>query len=199
MAGLDMCWGGSANNGYFMTASATPVQNDIFQTLRTFLLGLITTDIIQGLPNRAAMPAGAFISMTSLFQTRLSTNVKGYSDTYTTVQGVKVYNGTKSVTQATEWTVQLDCYGESSQEWANIITTLFRDEYAAEAMAPKLQPLYADDPKQMPIVNGEQQYEQRWVITAKLQYNPVTVINQQFFDTAVVGIHDVDHETLHNN
>lgn len=173
-----------------MAATITPTQDDIFQALRTFILSVITCEVIQGLPNRAAMPISGFISMTSLFQTRLLTNTREYKDTFTLVEGVPVYNGTKDITQATEWTVQIDCYGDSSMQWANILTTLLRDDYACRALATtKIQPLSADDPKQRPIVNGEQQYEQRWVITAKFQYNPVTVVPQQFFDEAVVVIH----------
>jgi len=102
-------------------------------------------------------------------------------------------NGTKAVTQAIEWTVQLDCYGVQSMQWANILTTLFRDEFSCSALKPYIQPLGADDPISLPLINGEQQYEQRWVVEAKFQYNSITTVPQQFFDRAVVErIHSAD-------
>lgn len=170
-----------------MAATNSPTQDNIFEAIRTFVLSVITCEVIQGLPNLVAMPVGGFISMTSLFQTRLLTNTSFYKDTF---DENDLPTGTKDITQATEWTVQIDCYGDSSMQWANILTTLLRDDYSCRALAAtKIQPLSADDPKQIPIVNGEQQYEQRWVITAKFQYNPVTAVPQQFFDEAVVVIH----------
>lgn len=47
------------------------------------------------------------------------------------------------------------------------------------------------DPKMMPLIDGEAQYEQRWVITAVLQYNPVVSTPMQFFDAATVALTDV--------
>lgn len=176
-----------------MAATVTPIDDTLFKALGDFIESIIACPTIQGLVNRTAMPIGGFIAMTSLRQHRLSTNTKAYSDSF--VAGIPT--GTKAITQATEWVVQIDCYGSQSMQWANILTTLFRDEFSCTALKPYLQPLEADDPVPMPLVNGEQQYEQRWVVTAKFQYNPTTIITQQFFDQAVVeGIHSVDAETL---
>lgn len=176
-----------------MAATVTPIDDTLFKALGDFIESVIACPTIQGLVNRTAMPIGGFIAMTTLKQRRLSTNTKVYSDSFTS----GIPTGTKAITQATEWVVQIDCYGGQSMQWANILTTLFRDEFSCTALKPHLQPLDADDPVPMPLVNGEQQYEQRWVVTAKFQYNPTTIISQQFFDQAVVeGIHSVDAETL---
>lgn len=176
-----------------MAATVSPIDDTLFKTLGNFIESVITCQTIQGLVNRAAMPIGGFIAMTTLKQRRLSTNTKAYSDSF----AAGLPTGTKAITQATEWTVQIDCYGTQSMQWANILTTLFRDESSCKALDPYLQPLDADDPTQAPMINGEQQYEQRWIVTAKFQYNPTTIISQQFFDQATVeGIHSVDAETL---
>jgi hypothetical protein len=34
----------------------------------------------------------------------------------------------------------------------------------------------------MPLISGEQNYVQRWTITAELQYNPITTTPMEFFD-----------------
>ncbi|OYV48595.1 MAG: hypothetical protein B7X10_02855, partial [Burkholderiales bacterium 21-58-4] len=86
---------------------------------------------------------------------------------------------------------QIDCYGPLSSDWAAMLSTLLRDEYACDAMAG-VQPLSADDPKMVALVDGEQQYEERWSITALLQYNPATVTPMKFFDAVDVGLVNVD-------
>lgn len=176
-----------------MVATVTPIDDTLFKALGDFIESVIICKAVQGFVNRAAMPIGGFISMSTLSQRRLSTNTKAYSDSF----AAGIPTGTKAITQATEWVVQIDCYGVQSMQWANVLTTLFRDEFSCTALKPYLQPLEADDPIQAPIINGEQQYEQRWIITAKFQYNPTTIISQQFFDQAAVeGVHSVDAETL---
>jgi hypothetical protein len=171
-----------------MTASVTPTQNDMFVVLQAFIVGLIGLDIdhvVQGLGNGVAMPLGGFIVMTELFQNRLATNVSTYADPTPTT-------GAKSSQQSTQVTVQLDCYGPDSADWAAILSTMLRDEYACEALAPTVQPLHADDPKMLPLVDGEQQYEQRWTVSAVLQFNPVVSTPMQFFDEVHVDFVEAD-------
>lgn len=168
-----------------MTATVAPVQSDIFTALRTFILSLITCEVIQGLGNGVPMPLSGFITMTALYQNRLSTNVDGYPDMTTST-------GNKTARQAVQYTMQIDCYGPLSSDWAAMLSTMLRDEYACLSMAPNVQPLSADDPKMIPLIDGEQQYEQRWVVTAILQYNPVVSSPMQFFDAAGVALVDVD-------
>lgn len=164
-----------------MSATVTPVQQDVFTALRTLILSLITCEVVQGLGNGVPMPLGSFICMTALYQNRLSTNVDGYVDPITTI-------GSKTALQAIQYTIQIDCYGPLSSDWAAMLSTMLRDEYACLSMAPNVQPLSADDPKMLPLIDGEQQYEQRWVVTALLQYNPVVSTPMQFFTSVIVPI-----------
>lgn len=168
-----------------MTATAAPSQSVVMTALRSLILSLITCEVIQGLGNGIPMPLGAFIAITPLFQTRLSTNVDSYTDPTPTT-------GMKAAQQSVQYTVQIDCYGPDSSDWAAILSTMLRDEYACLSMAPDVQPLSADDPRMAPLIDGEQQYEQRWTITALLQYNPVVSTPMQFFTQANVGLVDVD-------
>jgi hypothetical protein len=69
---------------------------------------------------------------------------------------------------------------------------LWRDEYGCNMLNPEASPLYTDDARMVPLVTGEEQYLERYVLTAVLQTNPVTTVSQQFADTANVGLINVD-------
>lgn len=171
-----------------MSVTVTPVQADLFTTLRTFLLTLVPAgvEVVKGQENRVAMPLGPFILMTPLYQIRLATNEDDYDDPF------PADGGTQSAKVSMRVDIQLDFYGPDSQAWATIVSTLWRDFVGCDGLAPTCQPLYADDPRQLALVTGEEQYEQRWSLTATLQYNPVTVTVQDFADTLDVTLIDVD-------
>jgi hypothetical protein len=103
--------------------------------------------------------------------------------------------GIKTAQQKTKVTVQLDVHGPASSDNAQTIATLLRDDFAVQAFAASgfdVSPLYASEPRQMPFVNGEQQVEERWVIDAVLQCNPVVAMPQQFADEVDVTVTNVD-------
>src|SRR5262249_23687890 len=127
--------------------------------------------------NRVAQPVIDHIFVTELFTRRLRTNVNTYDD-----PAPESDPGTKIAEMGTEVHVQVDFYGLSAAGWAQAFETLFRDEYAAEALAPTCAPLYADEARMIPLVTGEEQYLNRWAVTAHLQYNPSAVTPQQFAD-----------------
>lgn len=105
-------------------------------------------------------------------------------------------SGTLSMMQPTQILTQFDVHGPNSSDYAQIVTTAFRDEFAFQQFAQSgfnLAPLYADDPKQIPFINGEQQVETRWVIEAVLQANQVVLgLPQQFFDSIAITDINVD-------
>lgn len=93
------------------------------------------------------------------------------------------------ITEPTEYTVQIDVHGPNSADNAQVISALFRDAYATQifaALNPSVQPLHADDPRQIPFTNGEQQVETRWVINAVMQANYTIDVPQQYADEAHV-------------
>jgi hypothetical protein len=104
--------------------------------------------------------------------------------------------GGKTMVQATMVTVQLDVHGPNASDNVQIISTSFRDSYAVEkftAINPAVTPLYADNPRQLPFVNAEQQYEYRWSVDAAIQNNQtVTQIPQQFADTLDLDVISVE-------
>lgn len=101
-------------------------------------------------------------------------------------------------TQHSDAVIQLDVHGSLSADNAMKISTLMRDGLAVDAFQainPAISPLYADDPRQMPFINDQKQYENRWIVEAHIQVNQtVSVQGQPFFDQATVGLISVDVE-----
>jgi hypothetical protein len=169
--------------------TVSPLQSALYTKLRTFLLTIVPSgvEVVQGLGNRASMPAGPFVAMTAVLQKRLATNQDAYTDPYPLPDP-----GSRAVQQNTRFDVQLDFYGPSAGDWAAMTSTLLRDDDGCAALSPDCQPLYADEGRQVPFVSGEEQYVLRWTVTACLQYNPVTTLPQQFAGAAAVTLINVD-------
>lgn len=112
-----------------------------------------------------------------------------------TVASEVMASGAFSVLQKTNVLYQLDVHGPNSTDNAQIITTLFRDEYATRqfhTLLPSVEPLFADDPKQVPFINENQQWEYRWVVEARLQANQTVVVPQEFAQAVDVDVISVD-------
>lgn len=179
----------------------TPTLSDVYNVLQPFIVtitGLDPSLVIQGLPNRTPMPEAdpGFVTMQAILTKRLRTNVDGGWS------GVDDPTGVNSE-QGTLLRVQLDVYGVNSGDWAVMLSTLLRDEYGCAQLAgldgegnpvvpPLCQPLYVDDAKLAPLVDTEDQYEQRWIVEAILQFNPVTTTPMQFANTAEISVINVD-------
>lgn len=187
-----------------MTLQVNPNQVSVFTALRSFLLGLpllydstqqSVVSIIQGQVNRAPEPTGPdFVTMTPLRAVRLETNIDTFAGG--TALGPNTY---LTFMQPTHYTIQLDVHGPFSMDNSAIISTMFRDQYAMDAFAAAGQgdivPLYADDPRQSPFMNAEDQYENRWIVEANIQVNQlISSVPQQSAD--VLEINLIEVETL---
>lgn len=162
-----------------MIPSITETQ--VFTALRAFILTLVDCEVIRTPNNRVAMPAGEFISLSPVSNIALATNVTGYGDT------------DKRILRPSQITIQVDCYGANAGDRAATITTLLRDVTGCDAMAGAgVQPLYAGDSRQMPMVDGESQYVERWTFDCVLQANPVLTVTQQSATALSVGLKNVD-------
>lgn len=157
---------------------------DVFTAMRTFLLSFIpsTVQVIQAQDNRVPMPKGGFITMNNTGIDRISFNIDNYES---------VLEG-KTILTPTRYSMQLDFYGPISQEWCMQTVSLFRDEYATEIFPSNIQPLYADDPVQIPLIDGEAQYEQRWKLLASLQYNPILSTTHQSMTAVEIELAPID-------
>lgn len=176
------------------------VDSDVAFTGTIASTTLTVSQIIAGSITEGALLYGATIAANTMV-TAFGTGTGG-TGTYTvstaqTAASQTIQAGSTGALQATEWRIQLDVHGPASGDNAQTITTLFRSEYAVDFFAQSgfdMTPLYADDAKQMPFLNGEQQYEYRWVIDAFLEVNPVISTPQQFFTSATVQLLSVDAE-----
>jgi len=170
-----------------MTLVVAPTLQDVYAPIVSFIRGVTGLDanhVVQGLPNRAAMPTPGFVSFQAIHRARLRTNLDLWDETTNPPMSAGIEEGV-------ELRLQIDCYGPSSCDWANMLSATLRDEYGctqlatlAAAMTPPftLQPLYADDAAMVPLVDGEEQYEERWMVDARFQINPVTTTPQEYAD-----------------
>lgn len=167
-----------------MAVSIDITDQDVFTALVVFFNSFLpaNTPVIQAQNNLVPMPLGGFITMNNAGMDRLSFNVDNYQ---ATSQG-------KTILTPTKYDIQLDFYGPISQQWAMQTQALFRDEYATEIFPANIQPLYADDPIQIPLIDGEDQYEQRWKLVASLQYNPILSTSQQSMLAVEIELAPID-------
>ena len=177
-------------------ATVSPTVDEVITALGNFVvayLGLAQVQVIRGYPNRVPMPptippAGyppGFVVLTEMTKTRLRTNIDNFAGTSDPAPAP----GPVTSEQGQKLDVQIDVYGPTSSDWSDILTTLLRDNIGCVALAPVCQPLYADDPIRAPLTNAEAQYEDRWIITARLQYNPVVTTSQEY--ATVLGPVDI--------
>ncbi len=112
-----------------------------------------------------------------------------------TVASQNMAAGVANITQPTKMTVQLDVHGPVSADNAQVISTLLRDVYGVNLFDPDVSgvtPLYADDPRQGPYRNEQQQIENRWMVEAVLQINPTVTLPQQFAGELSLELVSVD-------
>jgi hypothetical protein len=172
-----------------VTLVVSPTLEAVYTKLRALVVAVVPAgvEVIQGLPNRSSLPPSSpgFVAMTAVLQRRLRTNVDAYVDPVVTP-------GEVHAEQGTQLSVQLDCYGALSGDWANMLSNVLRSDWGCGQLAPTLAPLYVDQATMAPLVDSEKQYEQRWIVPAELQYNPVTSTPMEFADTLNVSLINVD-------
>lgn len=102
--------------------------------------------------------------------------------------------GVKQILQPAQRTIQLDVHSDdlaTAGDMAQRISMLFRDETAGDLMGAVdsgVSPLYADNARQSPFINAEQQYETRWTVDAVLQVNEAVELGQQFADDVTINL-----------
>lgn len=159
-----------------------------FTVLRSFILDVLPAmapeNVRQGQANDIAMPAGDdFIIMIPASRSQLATTVREY----------RPDAGERDTTRSTRVAAMLNFYGDTAADNAQIFTTLYRDLYGCDFMRTlHAQPLWCDDGRQMPLVTGEQQYLNRWLVQAVLQINPTVSTSQEFADTVDVTLVEAD-------
>ena len=161
-------------------------EDDIMTATRAFLLAVLPTgvEVIQGQQNLAPEPRGPnHIVMTPARREQLRATTHDYDGTA----------NTNTITRSTGFHLTLDIYGPSASDNAQVVSTLLRDAYGCQFLAAYgIQPLYCDDGQQMPLVNGEFQYENRWMVRAVLQANPSVAVGAEFSDIVITTLTKAD-------
>jgi len=179
-----------------MTSLLTTPESVLFTVLSAWILsvtGLDQNHVVQGLGNGVPPPAGPFVCMTGLSQKILSGAELEYAPG----------SSSETVNYSVDHVVQLDVYGPLAADMALALSFSFNSEpactffetYAAANGDFTVDPLYADDPVSMPLTNGEQQYEKRYVVKVHTQLDTSLALTQQFMASAKVTL--VNVETIH--
>lgn len=163
-------------------------------TVASMLIGTI-------LPGATLLGTGVVAGTTILSQI---SGTAGGAGTYLlstaqTLTSRKLASGDFSAMQETEVVMQVDVHAPDLNLGGNLaatVATLWRDAYGVELVGginPLIAPLYSDDPRQLPFVNGEQQVEVKWTLDLHMQVNQtVSGIPQAFFDAADLTLIDVE-------
>lgn len=169
-----------------MTLTVSITQEDVYAKVRALVLDVVPAgvEVVQGLGNGVPMPAGEFVAMTLTLRNPHRTPVETWDRDDPNPSAIAIEQGTLI-------RVQLDCYGPRSGDWSEILATVLRSSYAFRLLDP-VSPLFADNPIQAALINGEEQYEQRWIVGANLQYNPVIMTPMEFADRVEVTLINVD-------
>lgn len=141
--------------------------NAVYAALGRFLSSLFGITVIRGQVNDVSMPQGDFILMNDVWKKALSTNSRHYDFNESTA-GIKTH---------TEYCIQVDFYGEGAGDRAQTFLNLVQDEYAFQSFPDGIKPLYATEPRQIPLITAEKNYLERWTTEVHLQFNP-TVTTQ---------------------
>lgn len=164
-----------------MAATLSITHTQIYTDLRRYLLELFPgCEVIQGYSNNVPLPKAPFILMNIINESEMNTQISNYRGS----------DGLADVTRSVEAAVQLDFYGRDSGQNARIFAALWRDFHACDGLAV-CKPLYADNARYIPLTNEEQEFEERWSITANLTYNPTVTHAQDFITGASVSINPI--------
>ena len=173
-----------------MSATISITQSQLQTALRSFLLGLLGSSwqVIEGQDNRAPMPVGNFVVMTSMTAGYIATPEESWS-------AGSVNPGVDNVRTSSQWRCQLDFYGVGAQDAATAVSRIVRTAYACDqftAAGVDMQPLYAEEPKNLTMINAENQYESRWSFDFIAQFNPVVTVPLDFATGLTVVPAEVD-------
>jgi len=176
-----------------MTLTVTPSFDALVVKLGDFIASILPSlpdpvpPVIQMPANRVSMPppVPGFVGMTPRVQDRIATNFERWDADDPLVDSVELE-------QSVRVAVQCDFYGAQAADWATMFSTVIRSEYGCRQLAPIAAPLYCDAPRMAPLVDGEEEYETRWIVTAYLQYNPVTSTPEQFATVLDATLINVD-------
>ncbi|WP_437609678.1 phage neck terminator protein [Erwinia sp. V71] len=149
----------------------------------------ICGEVLQAQVDRVPMPKGQFCIMTPLRFTRLSTTREINKDTGSPSTSAIGF------TEVRQADIQIDIYGDDAGGRAIALETVFRTAYAYDAIKAidsRLAPLYSTEAIQAPMINAENQWQERYMLTVSLQAHITIDVPQDYFDKAKFTINQAD-------
>jgi hypothetical protein len=159
-----------------MTTPTPSITTDqIITQLATFLQQFAPgADIVRAAINRASLPTDPCMVLNEISSEAIETPTA----TYDYINGNVIFEEPAMVG------IQVDIYGEYSADVSKAIHTTFKTIWAVDQFAGTyITPLYSDTPKRVPLVTGEQQYLDRWMLVAYLQVDATITVGQGYFNT----------------
>jgi hypothetical protein len=109
--------------------------------------------------------------------------------------------GLKGLTGELDVLIQVDVHGPNAWDNAQTIVNAYRDDTGVQMFNAAwvdqirnqdfgLQPLYAEEPLQLPFTNEQDQVEDRYTIRLHMQANQTFYVSQDFADSVTVDIID---------
>lgn len=179
---------------------------------------LTVSQMLAGTVQQGLTLTGPGVSSDATIGAQLAGGTPGGAGTYalntaqpsTTVGSTILQAGYEQYMKPTQVDVQVDVHGPLSADNAEIIATLFRSSFGVEAFAAEgaaiginfavgisaigavdVVPLYVEDPRQMPFLNAEQQYEERWIVEVHMQANIAVRVPRQFASALSLSVNRV--------
>lgn len=154
------------------------VFNDLWDWINSLFIGIVDPitnapyNVFKGFQNNTATSLGSYVIVSPGVNMRQDS----LRHDYDSVTG-KVFNR-----RHTTYSYQVDCFGPAGPDNATIVSIAWRTMTACDALEGKaITPLYADEPTQLNIVNGENMYEQRFSLKLYAQINQTVTQDQDFF------------------
>lgn len=163
-----------------MTATLTPTEDQIFDAVWALIASYFDPSvqgaIFKGFQNMTATPTGSYVVIQPGVNVRQNQLVRGYDSVA----------GTQILERSTTYYYQVDCYGPLAPDYANTIAIAWPSLWSCDNNASPaiITPLYADEPMQLNIENGESNYEQRFTSRLYGQVNQQVSLPQDFFGDA---------------
>ena len=138
----------------------------IYLEIWNYLTKLFNCPVEQGLQNNTPLSHDG-IMMTLL----------PYSEALDQSQYINADNESM-IQQSRLYMMQLDFYGEQAFNRANQVGVMWRSNYTTNELKT-IQPLYANQVRNMEFINEQDQYEKRFLLEIALQYNPHYTYTEQ--------------------
>lgn len=185
-------------------AVLSPSPDTVFDQVWAWVASLFMVDItnandplqsriLKGNQNFIATPAsGDYAIIQPLVSEALNQNIRDYTP------NVDPNNpaGTVSNELHTKQSWQVDCYGPDAATWAATIAGAWRTMWTLDNWPDgtpfAITPLYADQPQLLTIINGEGQFESRYLVKLYGQVNQTVTLPQAFFTQATIDAIPVD-------